>query len=87
VTSRICAAENWKHICHLRRGHHGPHYCSEPGDTHGCDFHWPNENEIAPCPSSQVAVLGAVEASRLRCGLADGHMGSHEFSLTWESTE
>jgi hypothetical protein len=81
----ICATEDWKHVCHLNRGHHGPHACTAPEDVHGCDFTWPNENESTPCQSNTVAVLGALEPSgaRLRCGLLEGHQGAHCFTIEW----
>lgn len=79
----VCAATEWKHVCHLPQGHHGPHQCTT--DPHDCDFTWPNENELRPCPSTNVAILGALEpnGARLRCGLLEGHDGRHRFVMEW----
>jgi hypothetical protein len=76
---RLCGATDWKHRCPLPKGHHGRHCCSsDDGHT------WPNENETRPCPSTEVAVLGALNGpARVRCGLLYDHNGNHRFAIEW----
>lgn len=40
---------------------------------------------FTPCPSTARAVLGAVDpdGALLRCGMVAGHVGDHEFKMTW----
>ncbi len=81
--TEVCGSTEWRHVCHLPKGHHGPH-----GDCGGgCDETWPNESELSPCLSTEVAILGVLEPSgaRLRCGLLDGHQGAHRFIMEWGS--
>lgn len=36
-----------------------------------------------PCPASVEAVLGFPEPVTIPCGLAEGHVGRHSFSIEW----
>lgn len=43
-----------------------------------------SEDEPRPCPSTAVSVLGMVGGpAEVRCGLLEGHEGSHRMSIEW----
>lgn len=79
-----CGMENPhppRRYCSLLAGHHGRHAdsCDDP-----CT--WPNENETRPCPSTEVAILGAFNAESppiVRCGMLLGHDGPHRWAMSW----
>lgn len=74
----LCKNELRPMSCRLPLGHHGRHACAGH-----CDLTWENENETRPCPSTEVAVLGALSPVALRCGLLFDHDGPHRFAMQW----
>ena len=41
---------------------------------------------LVACPESAIAILGVDRPTRVQCNGLRGHVGDHEFRVTWANT-